>query len=112
MRAHFKVKVSSVKEPYKFIFVDLPVRAGFPVSVVPSHKLVEIGVKPVDKVKVLLADGKEAIRNVGVVFFELMGRRTVGPVVFGKLKDKNVLGITVLETLGFLFDPKTGELKA
>lgn len=109
---NFKVKVSNVEEPFKFVFVDLPVDVGFPVSVVPSHKLMEIGVKPIDKIKLSLADGKEAIRDVGVVFFELMERRTVGPVVFGEEKDKSVLGVTVLETLGFLFDPKTGKLKS
>ncbi|MEM2394602.1 MAG: aspartyl protease [Candidatus Bathyarchaeia archaeon] len=108
---NFRVKVSNVEEPVKFVLVDLPVDVGFPFSVVPSHKLMEIGVKPIGKIKLSLADGKEAVRDVGVVFFELMGRRTVGPVVFGWEKDKSVLGVTVLETLGFLFDHKTGELK-
>jgi len=84
---NFKVKVSNVEEPFKFVFVDLRVDVGFPVSVVPSHKLMKIGVKPIDKIKLSLADGKEAIRDVGVVFFGLMERRTVGPVVL--TTDKN-----------------------
>lgn len=111
MRDSFKVKVSNVEEPVRFMFVDLLVDVGVAVSVIPSHKLMEIGVKPIDKIKLPLAHGKEAIRNIGVVFFELMGRRTVGPVVFGEAKDKSVLGVSTLETLGFTFDSKTGKLR-
>jgi len=43
--------------------------------------------------------------------FTYEGRRAVVPVVFGKLRDAQVLGVTALEALGYQLDPVTKRLK-
>lgn len=91
--------------------MDLLVDTGATISVVPSGKLLSIGVKPIDKIKITLADGRQVVRNVGVAFFELKGKRIVCPVAFGINKDDSVLGVTVLESLGYMFDFRTGKLR-
>jgi len=80
-------------------------------TVVSKNKLKAIGIKPTDRIKLTLADGRTVVRDVGVAEFEIKGRRAFGGVVFGEENDDNVLGVTILETMGWALDSKTGKLR-
>jgi len=63
------------------------------------------------KMEITLADGRTIMRDVGVAEFEIKGRTAFGGVVFGEENDDSVLGVTVLETMGWALDLKTGKLR-
>ena len=75
-------------------------------------KLQVLDIKPIDEVKLTLADGSKVLRKIGVARFHLRGKSAMGFVVFGEPKDEEVLGVTVLETMGWSVNFKTGKLKS
>jgi len=107
---YLKTKITNI-ETGKSITLNLLVDTGATVTVVPKSKLKAIGIKPICKMEITLADGRTIMRDVGVAEFEIKGRTAFGGVVFGEENDDSVLGVTVLETMGWALDLKTGKLR-
>jgi len=107
---YLKTKITNI-ETGKSITLNLLVDTGATLTVVSKDKLKAIGIKPMDRIELTLADGRTIVRDVGVAEFEIKGRRAFGGVVFGEENDDNVLGITILETMGWALDLKTGKLR-
>jgi len=91
--------------------VEFMVDSGAIYSVVSSTILKAIGCKPYRSKDFFLADGSKVTRRIGDAYFEYEGLGGPAPVVFGKKKDRNLLGVTTLEALELVLDPFSRELR-
>ena len=80
-------------------------------SVIPSNELERIGIKRELKRTYELADGSLVEYDVGYAFLRVDGEKVVGSVVFGPNGSEPLLGVTVLESAGFVVDPVRQVLK-
>ena len=80
-------------------------------SLVPSDELDKIGVRKQGTVCYELADGSMKEYSYGIARIQLMGELTAGRVIFGEEGSEPLLGVTVLESLGFMVDPVNRTLK-
>ncbi|MFQ6093943.1 MAG: aspartyl protease family protein [bacterium] len=67
------------------------------------HKL---SVKTSFKTNVELGDGRRVERKVGYVQVSIAGRSAPVPVVFGRKRERAVIGATTLEILDLIPDPR------
>ena len=91
--------------------VELLVDTGAMVSVIPHQVLTEVGIKPIAKQRVLAFGGGVIEREVGHVGIKVEDTRGGALVAFGEEGDTPILGIPVLESMGYQVDPVTGKLK-
>jgi len=105
------VKVANPAEPSRSLEESFMVDSGAVYSLVPRHKLDQIGVAPHSKRTFILANGEKVEREVGTAIFEYQGRRGDSLVIFGEEGDSPLLGATTLEGFGFILDPFRRELK-
>jgi len=108
---YIKVVVYHPTEWEKEKEVELLVDTGAMVSVIPHQVLTEVGIKPIAKQRVLAFGGGVIEREVGHVGIKVEDTRGGALVAFGEEGDTPVLGIPVLESMGYLVDPVTGKLK-
>jgi clan AA aspartic protease len=78
---------------------------GATLTMVPAAALRDIGVAPVGRITVRLADGRRAAREVGDAIVAIDGDSTPCRVILGEVGDGVLLGLTVLEQLGLAVDP-------
>lgn len=81
------------------------------VSIIPRQVLTEVGINPIAKQRVIAFGGGIIEREVGHVGIKVEDIRGGALVAFGKEGDIPILGVPVLETMGYLVDPVTGKLK-
>ncbi len=80
-------------------------------SVVPRRHLDAIGVEPLESATYLLADGSEFHTETTLAEIEFMGRRLGGVVVYGPDDCDPLLGVTALESGGYVVDPVNNQLR-
>ena len=80
-------------------------------SVIPSRELERIGIKREQKRTYELADGSLVEFDIGYAFLCVNGEKVAGSVVFGDNNSEPLLGVTVLESAGFIVDPVRQVLK-
>lgn len=73
---------------------------------VPAGVLRKLGIKPVGRRGYEMADGTEHVLPFGVGVIEIHGEITGGALVFAGEQDEPLLGVTVLESVGFWVDPR------
>ena len=78
---------------------------------VPRAHLEAIGIEPQGSRVYQLADGREVECDLGVAQIEFMGEILGGRVVFGESAAEPLLGVTALESAGFVVDPEGQQLK-
>jgi clan AA aspartic protease len=78
---------------------------GATLTVVPDSALRGLGIEPIARVTVVLADGRRGSRRVGNAVIAINGESTPCRVLFGEADDAVLLGLTVLEQLGLAVDP-------
>lgn len=83
---------------------------GATLTVVPGEVLRALGVAPLRRVSLVLADGRRAHRDVGEAHVAVDGESVPCRVVFGEPGDATLLGLTVLEQLGLAVDPVSRRL--
>jgi predicted aspartyl protease len=108
---YLNVKVCNI-EKHKCKVFKLLLDTGATYTVINKMKLQALGIKPIDEVKLTLADGSKVLRKIGIAKFHLRGKSAMGFVVFGEPKDEEVIGVTVLETMGWNVNFKTGRLQS
>jgi predicted aspartyl protease len=108
---YLNVKVCSVERRKCKVF-KLLLDTGATYTVINKMKLQSLDIKPIDEVKLTLTDGSKVLRKIGVARFHLRGKSAMGFVVFGEPKDEEVIGVTVLETMGWSVNFKTGKLQS
>ncbi len=78
---------------------------------VPGNRLREVGIKPVGKRTYELADGTDAVRDIGVAQVEFMSEFVGATVISGKDNVEPILGVTALESVEIEIDPQNQRLK-
>lgn len=108
-----KVRVSNSKTPGRFFEEEFWVDTGALYSFVPEEHLEKIGIEPMGKRNLILADGRTDTRPFGFCDFEIDGfeGRIPCPVVFAPRGSLLLLGATALENFGLDADPVQKTLK-
>jgi clan AA aspartic protease len=91
--------------------LEFLVDSGAMYTLLPRKVWRAIGLKPMDSVKCVLADGTEVERKVSECRIVLpQGKRTT-PVLLGKKGDEALLGMVTLEELRLVLNPFTRQLQ-
>jgi clan AA aspartic protease len=80
-------------------------------SIIPSNELERLGIKREAKRNYELADGTVVSYDIGYAFICVNGEKVAGNVIFGEDNIDPLLGVTVLESAGFIIDPVRQVLK-
>ena len=86
------------------------VHTGASYTIVPANRLKELGVSPIDKIKLVLADGRPVEYDIGEARSTISGRSIPTLVVFGEDHARALLGAYTLEGLRLAVDPTNGRL--
>ncbi len=78
----------------------------------PASALRRAGIKPAGRRAYELADGTWQELDIGFGVIEVMGQAAGGTVVFAGESEEPLLGVTVLESAGFVLDPQKERLIA
>jgi len=104
------VEVANFKNDDSFSMSFL-VDTGSTDTVIPSDKLEQIGIERKRKRDYELADGTIVSYDVGAAWVRLEGEEVSANVVFGAKGTEPLLGVTVLQSAGFVVDPVNHVLK-
>ncbi len=80
-------------------------------SLVPKDHLESIGLKPKAQRTYELADGSEVKMDITTGDIEFMGEIVGGTIIIGDPGTESILGVTALESVGIVIDPRTQKLK-
>ena len=80
-------------------------------TIIPANELEKLGIKREGKRNYELADGTVVSYDVGYAFLRVNGEKVAANVVFGEEKSEPLLGVTALESAGFVVDPVRQILK-
>ena len=84
---------------------DFLVDTGLTDTLVPASELRRLGVRVIDRRRYELADGGVREYEIGLARVELLDGMTAGRIVFGPDDAEPLLGMVMLESLGFTVDP-------
>ena len=104
------VIVSNIKDDKSSFSGSFLVDTGAADSVVRADELEKIGVERKFKRNYELADGSIVPYDVGAAWIRFNDEETAASVVFGDNGTEPLLGVTVLQSLGFVVDPGTHSL--
>jgi clan AA aspartic protease len=96
------------EENYSMPFL---VDTGATDTIIPANELEKLGIKREGKRNYELADGTVVSYDIGYAFLCVNGEKVAANVVFGEEKSEPLLGVTVLESAGFIVDPVRQILK-
>ena len=99
---------NKTSEPYEAEFL---VDTGSIDCVAPENELEKIGIKKEGKSVYELTNGAVVEYELGFARIAFMGQETVSQVIFGPEGVEPILGVVVLENLGFVVDPVSNQLK-
>ena len=94
--------ITGGKERYNMPFL---VDTGATDTIIPAKELEKLGIKREGSRKYELANGTIVTYDVGFAFLCINGEKVVANVVFGEDNSEPLLGVTVLESAGFVVDP-------
>ena len=104
-----EIEVSNL-ERTKSKKVKALVDTGASLAVLPEGLANELEIKPLREEKVMTGAGLVKVKR-GEARIKLLGKEAPFDVWISDFIDKVLLGVVVLETLGFKVDPKTGRLE-
>ncbi|RZN36584.1 MAG: aspartyl protease [Methanophagales archaeon ANME-1-THS] len=108
---HSRVEVEiSDLEKKKSTVVKALVDAGASLTVLPKRLAAELGIGAVSEERVSMGAGEIKVKR-GRAWIKLKGKEDAFPVWISDFIDRVLLGVVVLESLGFDVDPTTGTLK-
>ncbi len=108
---HITVTIRNPAEPEKTWEGLFLVDTGAVDSLVPEDRLEAIGLKPKAKRIYELADGSEIRMDITTGDIEFMGEIVGGTIIFGGAESEPILGVTALESVGIVVDPRNQTLK-
>ena len=85
--------------------IDAVVDTGASYTIVPAGVLRALGVSPVDRFRLVLADGRRVAYDMGRAFATIDGRTELTLVLFGEDNVSPLLGAYTLEGLRLAVDP-------
>ncbi len=86
------------------------VDTGASLTALPESIAKEIGIEPIGEERVMTGAGAVKVKR-GRAWIKLKGKEDAFPVWISDFINKVLLGVVVLESLGFEVDPATGTLK-
>jgi len=111
MMGHSWVEIEvSNPERTKSKKVKALVDTGASLTVLPEEIAKELEIKPLREEKVMTGAGLVKVKR-GEARIKLLDKEAPFNVWISNFIDKILLGVIVLETLGFKIDPKTGKLE-
>lgn len=99
------VGVANVAKPETTRRLKFIVDSGATYSIVPAPVLRELGIRPLRRETLELADGNTIVRPKGGAIFKFRDYVGVSDVIFGEKGDATLLGALTLEALGLALDP-------
>ena len=90
--------------------IEAMVDTGASYTIVPAALLNDLGVQPIDKITLVLADGRPVEYDLGEAHATINGRSIPTLVVFGEDRARALLGAYTLEGLRLAVDPAHGRL--
>ena len=90
--------------------IEAMVDTGASYTIVPAALLNDLGVQPIDKITLVLADGRPVEYDLGEAHATINGRSIPTLVVFGDDHARALLGAYTLEGLRLAVDPAHGKL--
>ncbi len=90
--------------------LEAMVDTGASYTIVPAKLLHDLGVSPIDKIGLVLADGRAVEYDLGRAMATINGRTEATLVVFGENGARALLGAYTLEGLRLAVDPTHGRL--
>ena len=90
--------------------IEAMVDTGASYTIVPARLLKDLGVSPIDKISLVLADGRPVEYDLGEARATVNGRSIPTLVVFGDDNARALLGAYTLEGLRLGVDPAHGRL--
>ena len=85
--------------------IEAMVDTGASYSMAPASLLKDLGVSPIDKIGLVLADGRRVEMDIGRAWATINGASEVTLVVFGEDDARALLGAYTLEGLRLAVDP-------
>ena len=101
---HRPVRLSSM-DGERSLDIEAVVDTGASFTIVPADLLNELGVSPIDKIGLELADGRRVEYDIGRAMATVGGRTEATLVVFGEENTEPLLGAYTLEGLRLAVDP-------
>jgi clan AA aspartic protease len=108
---HVTVTIRNPAEPDRLWESLFLVDSGAIDSLVPRDELAAIGLKPKAQRTYELADGSETKMDITTGDIEFMGEIVGGTIIFGDPGTEPILGVTALESVGIVIDPRNQTLK-
>jgi len=105
-----QVKLANPAAPARSKEVSLLVDTRATLSWIPRNVVERLGAEAVSRLPFTRADGQTLARETTPVLLTLDGRKAALPVAFGEPGEQAVLGLTALESLGFIVDPGAKKL--
>ena len=99
------VEVANLANPDVTQRLRFIVDSGATYSVVPAPVLRKLGIRPLRRQTLELADGKTISRHKGGALFKFRDYVGVADVIFGEKGDATLLGALTLEAFGLALDP-------
>ncbi|MCL2775308.1 MAG: clan AA aspartic protease [Oscillospiraceae bacterium] len=96
------------EESYSMPFL---VDTGATDTVIPANELEKLGIKREEKQNYELADGTVVSYDVGFALLKINGKKVAVNVIFGEEEVEPLLGVTALESAGFIVDPVNRTLR-
>ena len=90
--------------------IEAMVDTGASYTVVPAGLLKDLGVSPIDRIRLVLADGRTVEYDMGRAMATIDDRTEATLVVFGDDDARALLGAYTLEGLRLAVDPARGRL--
>ena len=94
----------------RFLEIEAMVDTGASYTIVPAGLLHDLGVQAIDKISLVLADGRPVEYDLGEARATINGRSIPTLVVFGEDHARALLGAYTLEGLRLAVDPAHGKL--
>lgn len=107
---HVTVKLRATTKSRKKYEAKFLCDTGATDSMAPASRLKAAGIRREGRMAYELADGSTVEYDFGLAAIEFMGALTDGRVIFGPEKCEPLLGVTALESAGFVVDPANRRL--
>ncbi len=100
-----QIRISDLNDGQKAESLEAVVDTGAAYTWIPSHLLQKMGVAPLRKQKLKIANGQIIERDAGVVQIQLRGQTGPTWIIFGDPESELLLGAITLEEFGLGVDP-------
>ena len=98
-------EVTNINGGDKKYVMPFLVDTGATDTIVPANELERLGITREGKRNYELADGTVVSYDTGFAFLVINGEKIAANVVFGAENSEPLLGVTALESAGFIVDP-------